>query len=228
MTTTSSVNPYTSLTTAASTGSTANGAAAAATNASNTYNTFLTLLTTQLQHQDPTNPTNTDTFTSEMIQLSGVEQQLQTNQTLASISTNLTSITDANGLGYIGKTVTASGSTVPLQNGSAAWSYSVNQTAANVALNVQNAAGGTVYSTSGDASSGQHAFTWNGKDSSGNAVPAGDYTLQVVATDASGAPVTTTTDIVGTVTGVDTSSGQAQLKIGDIVVPVSNVTTLTN
>jgi flagellar basal-body rod modification protein FlgD len=228
MTTTSSVNPFTSLTTAASTSSTANSVATAATNASNTYNTFLTLLTTQLQNQDPMNPTDTDTFTSEMIQLSGVEQELQANQTLSSISTDLTSITAANGLGYIGKTVTASGSTTPLQSGSAGWTYTLNQTAANVALTVQNASGNTVYSTSGDASSGQHSFTWNGQDSNGNTVPSGDYTLTVTATDSSGAPVTTTTDLVGTVTGVDTSNGQTQLLIGDITVPISNVTTLSN
>src|ERR1700756_3536763 len=90
---------------------------ASASSASNAYNTFITLLTSQLQHQDPLNPTNTDTFTQELIQLSGVEQQLTTNSTLSSINTDLTTITQANGLGYVGKTVTASGATAPLQSG---------------------------------------------------------------------------------------------------------------
>ncbi len=227
-------NPFTALTTSTASSSSSSssnlaaGNAAAAQTASNSYNTFLTLLTTQLQHQDPLDPTNTDQFTSEMIQLSGVEQELQTNQTLASMATDLNTITAANGLGYVGKTVTATGSTVPLQNGSANWTYTLANSAQNVTLTVKDSSGNTVWSGSGDASSGQHSFSWNGTTSSGTTVTSGDYTLNVAATDASGNPVTTTTDIVGTVTGVDTSTGTTNLQIGDVTVPVSDVTNLTN
>ncbi len=196
MTTTSSAtsNPFAALTqTPASAGSptspTSN--ATAASSATNAYNTFLTMLTTQLQHQDPLNPTNTDTFTSEMIQLSGVEQQLQTNTTLASISTDLNSITAANGLGYIGKTVTASGATTPLQNGSADWTYALNQTAQTTQLSVLDSNGNTIWTGAGNPASGQHSFSWNGQTSGGTTVSSGDYTLQVTSTDSSGAPVTT-------------------------------------
>lgn len=202
--------------------------AAAASSASASYNTFLTLLTTQLQHQDPLNPTNTDTFTSEMIQLSGVEQELAINNTLSTISTNLNTLTASNGLGYIGKTVTASGSTVPMQNGQAQWSYDVSSAAANVKLSVVDSDGNTVYTTTGDGDAGTHSFTWNGQTTSGNSVSSGDFTLKVSATDSTGADITTTTDLIGTVTGVDTSSGTTTLKIGDIDVPVANVTSLTN
>jgi flagellar basal-body rod modification protein FlgD len=227
-----SANPFTALTStgnaSSSSSSSTLGSAAATQTASNAYNTFLKLLTTQLQHQDPLNPTNTDTFTSEMIQLSGVEQQLQTNQTLSSMASNLNSITAANGLGYIGKKVTASGATVPLQNGSASWNYTLNQTASQVQLAVQDANGNTVWTGSGDPSSGQHNFSWNGKNSAGQAASSGDYTLQVTAVDSSGGAVTTSTNILGTVTGVDTSGDTTELKIGDISVPITSVTTLTN
>lgn len=224
MTTTSGVNGSSS----SSAASAAASGGLGATSVSAAYDTFLTLLTTQLQNQDPLNPTDTSTFTSEMIQLSGVEQQLNTNSTLDTISTDLSSISASNGLGYIGKSVTATGSTVPLQSGSASWDYTLPSSASNVTLTVQDSSGNTVYSTSGNTAAGQHSFTWNGNNSSGTTAPAGDYTLQVAAADGSGNAITTTTEIVGTVTGVDTSNGTTDLQIGDVTVPASNVTQLNS
>jgi flagellar basal-body rod modification protein FlgD len=221
---TSGTNPFAGLTAGSGSSSTSNSTSSS--QVSTAYNTFITLLTSQLQHQDPLNPTNTDTFTQELIQLSGVEQQLTTNQTLSSMNGDLTTITQANGLGYVGKTVTASGATSPLQNGSAQWDYTLNSSAQTVTLNVKDSNGNTVYSTSGNPASGQHSFSWNGTTSSGTAQSSGDYTLSVTATDASGNSVSTTTSMVGQVTGVDTSSGSTQLLVGDIDVPIANVTAI--
>jgi len=199
---------------------------ASASSASNAYNTFITLLTSQLQHQDPLNPTNTDTFTQELIQLSGVEQQLTTNQTLSSMNTDLSTITQANGLGYVGKTVTASGATSPLQSGAAQWDYTLNSSAQTVTLNVKDSSGNTVYTTTGNNNSGQHSFSWNGTTTGGTTSSSGDYTLSVQATDTNGNAVSTTTSMVGQVTGVDTSGGSTQLLVGDIDVPIANVTAI--
>jgi flagellar basal-body rod modification protein FlgD len=142
------------------------------------------------------------------------------------MNTDLSTITQANGLGYVGKTVTASGSTSPLQNGAAQWDYTLNSAAQAVTLNVKDANGNIVYSTSGDTTSGQHSFSWNGTNSGGTTVTSGDYTLSVAATDSTGAAVSTTTNMVGQVTGVDTSSGTTQLQLGDIQVPIGNVTAI--
>ena len=218
-----SSNPFAALT--AGTGSSSSNSSASS-QVTNAYNTFITLLTSQLQHQDPLNPTNTDTFTQELIQLSGVEQQLTTNQTLSSINTDISTITQANGLGYVGKTVTAAGSASPLQNGKAQWDYTLNSAAKDVTLTVKDSNGNAVYSTSGNPASGQHSFSWNGTSSSGTTVSSGDYTLSVSATDTSGNSVSTTTSMVGQVTGVDTSGGTTQLQVGDIQVPIGNVTAI--
>jgi flagellar basal-body rod modification protein FlgD len=212
---------------AASSASSGTGGAAASS-ADKAYNTFLLMLTTQLQHQDPLNPTNTDQFTSEMIQLSSLEQQLATNNQLTSMASNLSSITAANGLGYIGKKIETTGDTTPLQNGTANWNYTLDQNASNVSLKVVDSKGSTVWSGSGDGAAGSHAFSWNGVDNAGNTHTTGDYTLKVVATDTSGNAVTSTTSFTGTVTGIDTSGGNTQLQVGDITVPLANVTTLTN
>jgi len=193
---------------------------------STAYNTFITLLTSQLQHQDPLNPTNTDTFTQELIQLSGVEQQLTTNQTLSSINSDLSTITQSNGLGYVGKTVTATGATSPIQSGKAQWDYTLNSAAKSVTLDVLDSNGNSVYSATGNPASGQHSFSWNGTNSSGSTVSSGDYTLTVTATDTAGNAVTSTVSMIGQVTGVDTSGGSTQLQIGDIDVPIANVTAI--
>jgi flagellar basal-body rod modification protein FlgD len=209
-----------------SSSSSSSSTSTSASSASNAYNTFITLLTSQLQHQDPLNPTNTDTFTQELIQLSGVEQQLTTNQTLSSMNSDLTTITQANGLGYVGKTVTASGDTSPLQSGAAKWDYTLDSSAKDVTLNVKDSNGNTVYTTTGNPASGQHSFSWNGTTSSGTTETTGDFTLSVTATDATGSSVSTTTSMVGQVTGVDTSGGSTQLLVGDIDVPIAHITAI--
>ena len=80
----------TNLTSAASAGvSAAASTAATGTNAlttlSNNFNDFLSLLTTQLKNQDPSTPMDSNTFTSELVQFSSVEQQITTNSSLTSL-----------------------------------------------------------------------------------------------------------------------------------------------
>src|SRR5580704_4887960 len=71
--------------------------------------TFLTLLTTQLQNQDPLSPLDTNQFTSQLTQMSGVEQQLLGNQLLQTLVTQQTGVGAAASL--IGATVSAPGAT---------------------------------------------------------------------------------------------------------------------
>ena len=68
---------------------------------------FLTLLTTQLKNQDPTSPLDTNQFTQQITQMTGVEQQLLTNQLLQQLVTVQGGLTA--GAGLIGKVVTAPG-----------------------------------------------------------------------------------------------------------------------
>jgi flagellar basal-body rod modification protein FlgD len=71
------------------------------------FQSFLSLLTTQLQNQDPLNPTDTNQFTQQITQMTGVEQQLISNQLLQQLVTQQTGIGAAAGM--IGDTVTAPG-----------------------------------------------------------------------------------------------------------------------
>ena len=49
------------------------------------FDTFLTLLTTQLKNQNPLEPLDTNQFTSQLVQFAQVEQQLKSNDQLATL-----------------------------------------------------------------------------------------------------------------------------------------------
>src|SRR5580698_752771 len=68
---------------------------------------FLTLLTTQLKNQDPTSPLDTSQFTQQITQMTGVEQQLLSNQLLQQLVSTQGSVTTSANL--LGDTVTAPG-----------------------------------------------------------------------------------------------------------------------
>jgi flagellar basal-body rod modification protein FlgD len=82
-----------------------NGLASLATN----FQGFLTLLTTQLQNQDPTSPLDTNQFTQQITSMTGVEQQLLSNQLLTQLVNQQTGVGAAANL--IGDTVSAPGAT---------------------------------------------------------------------------------------------------------------------
>ena len=223
MTTVSSSTTNSSSGTASS--STSSSSSVATTDASSVYNTFLLMLTTQLKNQDPLNPTDTTAFTQEMIGLASVEQQVTTNSDLSKLQSSLDTLTSTNGVAYIGKTVVATGDTEKVASGSTGtWQYDLGTTAKSTTLSITNSSGTTVWTGSGDTASGNHTLSWDGKDSSGNAVSTGDYTLTVNALDSSSSAVSSTTSIVGAVTGVDSSSGSTILTVGDVSVSLSNVT----
>lgn len=210
-----------------SSSSSSSDASSAASSASTAYTTFLTLLTTELSNQSPLDPTDTTQFVSQLIGLAQVEQQLETNSELSTIKSSVSSIDTGSGLGYIGDTVSASGSTAPLQSGVASWDYTLGSAASSTSLMVTSSDGTVVYSASGDTTAGAHSFTWNGTSSSGVTEPDGAYTLSVTALDDNGQTVTTSTTINGKVTGVDSTSGTTELELGDYVsVSLSDVSSV--
>lgn len=190
---------------------------------------FLSLLCTQLENQSPLDPMDAQTFTSQLVQYAGVEQQIQVNDKLDSVLSKLDSFSFSSGVGYLGHAVEASGDTLSVDSSGSvggSWKYTLPSEASSVTLTVTNSDGTVVWSGSGDTASGSHTLTWDGKDSNGYAVAAGDYTLSVSATSSSGSSITASTAITGTVTGVDSSSGSTVFEIGATEVSMSDVTRL--
>lgn len=53
------------------------------------FETFLVMLTAQMENQDPLNPLDSQDFATQLATFSGVEQQVQTNTLLSSLSTQM-------------------------------------------------------------------------------------------------------------------------------------------
>jgi flagellar basal-body rod modification protein FlgD len=126
-------------------------------------------------------------------------------------------------LNFIGATVVVGGDTAQLANGQASWNFAV-ASPASATINVSNASGQLVYSTTQAVQPGTQAFVWNGRNSVGNVMPAGLYTVSITATGANGQPVPVTTQVQGVVTGVNVSANPPTLTINGQAYPLNQIT----
>ena len=190
---------------------------------------FLKLFVTQLQNQDPLNPQDSSQFIGQLAQLTQVEQAYNTNTNLQSLLTQGSNSTTVGAISLIGKQVQAPGSQVSLQSGSPATiNFNLAQDANQVSVAVKDANGTTVKTlATGAAGAGNTSMSWDGTNNAGAQLASGTYTFAVSATDSTGAAVTTTPLIVGTVNAIDMSSTIPVLTIGSLQVPLTSVTTVT-
>jgi flagellar basal-body rod modification protein FlgD len=214
-------------------GTTTNAAAQATLNSglstiANNYTSFLQLLTTQLQNQDPLSPMDTDQFTQQITEMTGVQQQLLSNQLLQQL-VNQSQGGVTNAVDLIGQSVTANGNTAMLQNNTATFSYSLPSQAAKVTGTVTDSNNTVIWSGQlPGTSAGAQSFTWNGENMAGQGQTNGNlYSLTVTATNAAGQAVTPTTSIQGTATAVQQVNGQTLVTVGSAQVPLSSVTGVT-
>ena len=177
------------------------------------FQSFLTLLTTQLQNQNPLDPLDTNQFTQQLVQFAGVEQQLKTNDQLASMLSLQQTAQSTQALTFVGKTAIVDGSTTVLANGAATWNLGV-PTDSTVSISITNSTGQTVYSNSYSVQAGQNqAFGWDGKGNDGTQWPPGQYKMIATAADSSGNSVAVTTQVLGVVSSVDLTQTPPLLSI---------------
>jgi flagellar basal-body rod modification protein FlgD len=226
-------SPVVSGTTPLPAGSSSNPSAAATNSLASqqiagNFQSFLQLLTTQLQNQNPLSPLDTNQFTQQLVEFAGVQQQLNTNASLATLVSLQQTAQSTQALGFVGKTAVVTGSTAPLTNSSAAWQLSV-PTASTLNVSIANSTGQTVFTGSYTASAGNNQpFTWNGQGNDGTQYPDGNYTLTATAKDSGGNTVAVTTAIEGTVNSVDLTQSPPLLSIGGQTYTVSQIKSIVN
>jgi flagellar basal-body rod modification protein FlgD len=183
------------------------------------FDTFLTLLTTQLKNQDPLSPMDSTQFTQQLVQMTGVEQQLLTNDLLEKLVTN-TGSGVSTAVSLIGKEVRAEADVAALKNKKAEWTYALDRDATDVKLEILDEKGRVVRSVAPtDNKAGDHTFTWDGKNAAGSDSAEGTYTLRVTAKDSAGSTVTSTVYADGLVTGVEQNDGSTLITIKGAQVP---------
>jgi flagellar basal-body rod modification protein FlgD len=218
---------YASSITAATAQSTAATTAAAAVTPTNTlasltnnFNDFLSLLTTQLKNQDPTSPMDTNQFTSQLVQFTAVSQQIETNKTLGQLLTASQAQQLSQASALVGKSVSFTGGTLPLQNGAAAVNFQATG-AQQVQVMVADSSGTIVRSDTVQAADGDNNWTWDGKNSSGKQLTDGAYTVSVTGTG-----TTVPFQAIGIVTGAEQTNGTVQLQFGNAAVTFDKVVSL--
>jgi flagellar basal-body rod modification protein FlgD len=178
------------------------------------FDTFLQILTTQLRNQNPLDPLDTNQFTQQLVQFTGVEQQLKTNQFLEAMMLANQNAGQSSAVNYIGKTITASGTRAELVDGVAQWHFAVDE-AATINVTVKDADGNVVYTKQGNVASGESVFNWDGIGNDGRDQPDGTYSINIQARNANGKVVEVATEMSGKVTGVDFSGSEPVLIVGE-------------
>jgi flagellar basal-body rod modification protein FlgD len=186
---------------------------------------FLTLLVAQLQHQDPLNPAESTEFTAQLAQFSSLEQLENIDATLSGFEVYQATLNNIQSSGFIGKTVTATGSMFGVNGGRPdPIRFDLVNDADSVYVQIYDNFGGFVTDIqAGARQAGEQQVAWDGRDSNGTAVADGTYTFTVMAMDSDGAIVSSNSYTTGVVTGVDYKTGATNLLINDREVPISSV-----
>jgi flagellar basal-body rod modification protein FlgD len=192
------------------------------------FQSFLTLLTTQLQNQNPLDPLDTNQFTQQLVEFAGVQQQLNTNDSLATLVSLQQTAQSTQALGFVGKTAVVNGSTAALTNSTATWQLSI-PTNSTVSVSIASSTGQTVFTGSYAVSAGNNQpFVWNGQGSDGTQLPDGNYTMTATAKDASNNTVAVSTQIQGVVSSVDLTQSPPLLTIGGQTYTVNQIQSIVD
>jgi flagellar basal-body rod modification protein FlgD len=219
------------------------GSAAAASSAlasqqiAGNFQSFLTLLTTQLQNQNPLDPLDTNQFTQQLVEFAGVQQQLNTNDSLATLVSLQQATQATQALDYVGKVATVDGATAPLittqVNGTsvsqAAWELSFPSNA-TATITISAANGQTAFTGDYNITAGKNQpYLWNGLGNDGTTQwPPGNYTISVTAKDANNNTVAVSTQIIGAVDSVDLTQSPPLLSIGGNTYTVNQINSIVN
>ncbi|PTV95208.1 flagellar basal-body rod modification protein FlgD [Rhodobacter aestuarii] len=163
--------------TAATTTSTTSSSSTASSGLNTDYEMFLKLLTTQMTNQDPTDPMDSADYAVQLATFSQVEQQTKTNELLESLTAQLGLMGMSEYAGWVG--MDARSESPAYFNGTDAVTISPNPAigATNTVLVVSDAAGNEVARETIPVSA--DAMQWDGVDSTGNFLPAGNYTFNL-------------------------------------------------
>ena len=123
---------------------------------------FLTLLVAQINNQDPLNPMDNAQMTTQMAQINTVSGIQQTNETLKSISDQLSSLQTLQGSSLIGKDALVEGDALSFDGTTGKGAFELGGDATTVSVDIIGKNGAILETVElGKMSSGQHGFEWD-------------------------------------------------------------------
>lgn len=188
--------------------------------ASELQDQFMKLLLVQLDNQDPLNPMDSDTFVSQLCDLSQLEQSTITNDYLENLDS---AVNNLQTVSYIGKSVNVEGDTVNIAEDNAGdISFSLSDEAAETYIDIYDDDGNTIWSKElPDLSSGNYTIPLDDIDES---IAGGSYTFSVSAYDEEGNGIDVTTYSSVEITGVTYEDGVPYLVAGSDKISLDDVT----
>ncbi|WP_291302522.1 flagellar hook assembly protein FlgD [Desulfovibrio sp. MES5] len=194
---------------------------------------FMLLLVTQFKYQDPLNPMEDKEFIAQMAQFSSLEQLMNLNTSMESLTTATNNQQMINATSYIGKQVTISGNSIGKTTDETTKETTITRFRYSPA---DNTVGGTITVRDGDNNAvyveelsaknkgTTYEFLWNGKNTDGTVAGDGVYTVNLVLRDSNGDAVLSDQVVDAKVTGVVTDSGVVYLGLeGGQLMPLANV-----
>src|SRR6202167_3683218 len=134
----------------------------------------LTLMLAQLQNQDPTSPVDSNTFLTQLAQLSEVQGITSLNSSFSTLSSSLTSNQAMQASSLLGHQALVNSSTATIAAGATVTgAVNVPQTTSQVVLSITDSNGNVVNQINlGAQSAGLANFSWNGTMGNGSQAPA--------------------------------------------------------
>ena len=178
---------------------------------------FMTLFITQMKYQDPMKPMDSYEMASQLAQFSNMEATMKMSDNMEKLLEYQTSQNNLQLMSLIDKDVQIYGNKIGVNEGQvAATEFTLTESAEVCSVDIYDDAGHMVRNINvGASAAGTYELGWDGKDGRGNIVPDGAYSYKVVALNVSGQEVEVDYRTTGHVTGLDYSTGKANLTIDE-------------
>ncbi len=178
---------------------------------------FLQLLVTQLQNQDPLNPMDDKEFIAQLAQFSSLEQMSNVSDGIESLVNKTAQQDMLSAVNYIGKEVTAAGSSMSVSGSYVSPVYfTLENTASEVFANIYDANNNLVRTEKfSSMQAGEFEFTWDGTDYNGDACDNGQYEVYFSAESATGDTVFVNTEVTGTVVALEQGANEVSFTLND-------------
>lgn len=144
---------------------------------------FLTIMMAQLKHQDPFEPMDNGEFLGQMAQFSTVSGIEGMQSSLEQMSASFTANQTLEASQLIGQSVLVEDSTAHLKTDSSVEGrFELPASSGSVKIDILDSSGRLVRELElGETASGRHDFEWDGNNSLGERLPAGQYTIEITA-----------------------------------------------
>jgi flagellar basal-body rod modification protein FlgD len=192
-----------------------------------TQEDFLSLLMAQMKYQDPLNPMDNYQMSAQMAQLGTMEGINKLTQNMSVMNGYQASMSQLQTAGLIGKKVEVAGNHLILHQGNASQgSYHLSK-AGKVKIGVYDSQGNLVrVMDEGTKDTAKQNFIWDGKNQVGEKLQDGTYTFKISAVDAKGVPISATSSMSGTVSGISFENGVTYVTLGSGKILLSDISAI--